>query len=114
MLRTVAEDTPSPAAVTSSDDATGSPDAMYSRTSAANTRFDLSVVSCDIYGWQSALKTAKDYTSVAVAAGLVRWRARRSRLLSPSRGYTPARANRSRAASRAAALTPARSTRTGA
>ena len=38
MLRTVADDTPSPAAVTSSDEATGSPDAMYSRTSAARTR----------------------------------------------------------------------------
>ena len=42
MFRTVADDTPSPAAVTSSDEATGSPDAMYSRTSAASTRFDLS------------------------------------------------------------------------
>ena len=50
MLRTVAEDTPSPAAVTSKDEATGSPEAMYSRTSAANTRFDLSAASCDIYG----------------------------------------------------------------
>ena len=38
MLRTVADDTPSPAAVTSTDDATGSPEAMYSRTSAASTR----------------------------------------------------------------------------
>ena len=42
MLRTVADDTPSPAAATSSDDATGSPDEMYSRTSAASTRFDRS------------------------------------------------------------------------
>ena len=40
MLRTVADDTPSPAAVTSTDEATGSPDAMYSRTSAARTRLD--------------------------------------------------------------------------
>jgi hypothetical protein len=38
MFRTVADDTPSPAAVTSNDEATGSPDEMYSRTSAANTR----------------------------------------------------------------------------
>ena len=45
MLRTVAEDTPRPAAVTSRDDATGSPEAMYSRTSAASTRLDRSVVS---------------------------------------------------------------------
>ena len=48
MLRTVADDTPSPAAVTSSDEATGSPDAMYSRTSAASTRFDRSAASCVI------------------------------------------------------------------
>ena len=48
MLRTVADDTPSPAAVTSSDEATGSPEAMYSRTSAASTRFDLSAASCVI------------------------------------------------------------------
>ena len=48
MLRTVADDTPRPAAVTSNDDATGSPDVMYSRTSAASTRFDLSAASCDI------------------------------------------------------------------
>src|SRR5258705_12181777 len=42
MLRTVAEDTPSPAAPTRSDEGTGSPHAMYSRTSAANTRLDRS------------------------------------------------------------------------
>ncbi len=34
----MADDTPRPAARTSSDDATGSPEAMYSRTSAASTR----------------------------------------------------------------------------
>src|SRR4029077_15174941 len=38
MFRTVADDPPSPAAVTSSDEATGSPEVMYSRTSAARTR----------------------------------------------------------------------------
>ena len=64
MLRTVADDTPRPAAVTSRDDATGSPEAMYSRTSAASTRFDLSVASCVIYSWQSPQKTAKSlYTA---------------------------------------------------
>src|SRR5206468_9081679 len=42
MFRTVADDTPSPAAVTSSDEATGSPDVMYSRTRAARTRRDRS------------------------------------------------------------------------
>ena len=38
MFRTVAEDTPTPAALTRRDEGTGSPDAMYSRTSAASTR----------------------------------------------------------------------------
>src|SRR5262245_37442738 len=42
MLRTVADETPRPAAATSSDDATGSPELMYSRTSASSTRFDRS------------------------------------------------------------------------
>src|SRR5215471_4434386 len=50
MLRTVADDTPSPAAATSNDDATGSPDAMYSRTSASSTRFDRSWGSTLIVG----------------------------------------------------------------
>jgi hypothetical protein len=59
MLRTVADETPRPAAVTSRDDATGSPEAMYSRTRAASTRFDLSVASGVIYGWQSLPRTAK-------------------------------------------------------
>src|SRR5580765_7994728 len=63
MLRTVADDTPSPAAVTSNADATGSPDVMYSRTSAASTRFDLSAASCVIYRWQSQWRTAKHYTT---------------------------------------------------
>src|SRR6185436_13462179 len=66
MLRTVADDTPSPAAVTSSDEATGSPDAMYSRTSAANTRFDLSVASGIIYGGQPFLLTAKSLYNTAM------------------------------------------------
>src|SRR5262245_60285079 len=43
MLRTVADDTPSPAAVTSTEEATGSPDVMNSRTSAASTRLDRSL-----------------------------------------------------------------------
>src|SRR5262245_29199391 len=38
MLRTVAEETPTPARLTSSDEGTGSPDAMYSRTSAERIR----------------------------------------------------------------------------
>ena len=38
MARTVADDTPSPAALTSSDEGTGSPDAMYARTRAARMR----------------------------------------------------------------------------
>ena len=63
MLRTVADDTPSPAAVTSTDEATGSPDAIYSRTSAERTRFDRSLGSGDIAisanNWQSCLETAK-------------------------------------------------------
>src|SRR5881396_997940 len=42
MLRTVADDTPRPAAVTSTDEATGSPAAMYSRTSVASTSLDRS------------------------------------------------------------------------
>ena len=42
MLRTVAEETPSPAAVTSNDEATGSPVAMYSRIRAASTRLERS------------------------------------------------------------------------
>src|SRR5689334_21886272 len=42
MLRTVADETPRPAAATSRDDATGSPESMYSRTSASSTRFDRS------------------------------------------------------------------------
>src|SRR5262250_3169562 len=46
MVRTVADETPSPAAVASADEATGSPDAMNSRTSAASTRPDRSFVSC--------------------------------------------------------------------
>src|SRR5262245_23804535 len=46
MLRTVADDTPSPAAVTRTEEATGSPDAMNSRTSAASTRFDRMLASC--------------------------------------------------------------------
>src|SRR5437660_2942195 len=48
MLRMVADETPSPSAVTSSEDATGSPDAMYSRTRAARTRFDRSLGSVAI------------------------------------------------------------------
>src|SRR5690349_16700669 len=42
MLRTVAEETPRSAAVTRRDDATGSPVAMYSRTSASSTRLERS------------------------------------------------------------------------
>src|SRR4029077_20411837 len=38
--RTVAEDTPRPPARTSSEEATGSPDEMYSRTSAERARFE--------------------------------------------------------------------------
>src|SRR5437762_14003176 len=66
MLRTVADDTPRPAAVTSSDEATGSPDAMYSRTSAASTRFDLSEASGVIRGWQSLSQTAKSLYNTAM------------------------------------------------
>ena len=43
MLRTVADETPSPAALASVDDGTGSPEAIYSRTSAASTRLGRSV-----------------------------------------------------------------------
>src|SRR5919197_2472360 len=43
MLRTVADDTPRPAADTSNDEATGSPEEMYSRTSAARTRLERSL-----------------------------------------------------------------------
>ena len=50
MLRTVADETPNPGTVTSSEDATGSPEAMYSRTSAARTRFDRSWDSWDMIG----------------------------------------------------------------
>src|SRR5438094_622374 len=50
MLRTVADDTPSPAARTSSEDATGSPDAMYSQTSVARTRLDRSLSSISTLG----------------------------------------------------------------
>jgi hypothetical protein len=42
MLRTVAEDRPSPAAATSTEEATGSPDEMYSRMSAVSRRFERS------------------------------------------------------------------------
>ena len=42
MLRTVADEMPSPPAVTSTDDATGSPDEMYSRMSAVSRRFERS------------------------------------------------------------------------
>src|SRR5438552_2832299 len=44
MLRIVADETPRPAAVTRSDDGTGSPDPMYSRTSAASTRPERSFI----------------------------------------------------------------------
>ena len=86
MLRTVADDTPSPGALTSSEDATGSPDAMYSRTSAASTRLDRS---CDsaVISTQSP-RLLINYT-------------------------TSARAASSRAAARAWRTTSARSTRTG-
>src|SRR2546423_2854547 len=50
MLRTVADDTPSPASRTSSDDATGSPEAMYSQTRVASTRFDRSLSSISTLG----------------------------------------------------------------
>src|SRR2546427_4482663 len=55
MLRTVADDTPRPPAVTKSEDATGSPDAMYSRTSAANTRLDR---------WLSSMSRGQLYNAV--------------------------------------------------
>src|SRR5262245_22254216 len=58
MFRTVADETPRPAAVTSSDDATGSPVAMYSRTSAASTRLDRSGASIST----RHLETANHYT----------------------------------------------------
>src|SRR5262245_2059974 len=45
MLRTVADETPSPAAITSADEATGAPDAMYSRTCVASTRLARSFIS---------------------------------------------------------------------
>src|SRR5207247_6851726 len=45
MFRTVADDTPSPAAVTNNDEATGSPEEIYSRTSAASSRLERSAVS---------------------------------------------------------------------
>src|SRR3990167_599386 len=45
MLRTVADDTPSPAAVTGGEDATGSPDSMYRCTSADKTRPERSLAS---------------------------------------------------------------------
>src|SRR6185436_5047924 len=80
MLRTVADDTPSPAAVTRSEDATGSPDAMYSRMSAARTRFDLSAASCDIYGWQSLEGTAKTlYIGTAAQLAVETWALEASR-----------------------------------
>ena len=45
VFRTVADDTSSPAAATRMEEGTGSPDAMYSRTSAASTRFERSLFS---------------------------------------------------------------------
>src|SRR5690349_14739501 len=42
MLRTVADDTPRPADRASREEGTGSPDAMYSRTSVASRRLDRS------------------------------------------------------------------------
>jgi hypothetical protein len=42
MFLTVADDTPKPAALTSSEDATGSPVAMNSRINAASTRLERS------------------------------------------------------------------------
>src|SRR5688572_23877369 len=59
MLRTVADDTPSPAALTRRDDGTGSPDEMYSRTSAANTRFERLSVSISTL----ALRLLRHYTT---------------------------------------------------
>ena len=52
MFRTVAEETPRPAALTSSDEATGSPDAMYSRTRAARIRLERSVGSISTRDWR--------------------------------------------------------------
>src|SRR5258708_14762992 len=68
MLRTVADETPSPAALTSSDEATGSPDEMYSRTSAASTRFDRStggVVGPVMVISTRSLRVLTDYNTVA-------------------------------------------------
>src|SRR5437762_6872282 len=66
MWRTVAEDTPSPAAVTSTDEATGWPEAIYSRTSVARTRPDRSSGSISTRKLRLPMKL---YTSVGA-----RWR----------------------------------------
>src|SRR5262249_31017441 len=65
MLRTVAEDTPRPAAVARNDDATGSPVVMYSRMSAARTRLARSLGSISTLG-QGLLK---HYTPEALKTG---------------------------------------------
>src|ERR1700687_4085777 len=67
MLRTVADDTPSPAAVTSIDEATGSPDVMYSRTSAASTRRERSGASIStlVLRLLSPLYTARPLSQIA-------------------------------------------------
>src|SRR5881296_3280828 len=113
MLRTVADDTPSPAAVTSSEEATGSPDVMYSRTKAARTRRERSGTSISTLV-QGLLK---NYTTVCAPAGPAK--------AGHDKGYgtphecpprqdqmIPARLASSPAAARAAAVISARSTRT--
>src|SRR4051812_1891967 len=49
MWRTVADETPRPADAARTDEAIGSPDAMYWRTSAARTRFDRSFPSIGVH-----------------------------------------------------------------
>src|SRR5437660_3858873 len=94
MLRTVADETPNPGTVTRSEDATGSPEAMYSRMSAAKTRFDRSWVSWDI------IQSDDPHVSSLTRGLLI--------------NYTPARLAISRAAARASATISARSTWDGA
>src|SRR6187397_1816728 len=52
MLRTVADETPSPLSPASSDEATGSPVALYSRTRAASTPRDRSLDPIGTRSWR--------------------------------------------------------------
>src|SRR6185436_15160846 len=112
MLRTVAEETVRPDALTRSDEGTGSPSAMYSRTRAAKIRLDRSegaISTRDLrllsnytqphahgVGWVSDTSTTNSRSSNGGADQISR-----------------ARIARSRAAVRASAITSAGSTRCG-